>query len=54
MWAGWASYYPPDSEERKLLDSVRNERWLVSIMHHDYKDQNALWTFLFDEKEALI
>ncbi|OBZ65691.1 Methylenetetrahydrofolate reductase 2 [Grifola frondosa] len=45
--AEWASFYPPDSEERRLLESVRNERWLVSIIHHDYMDPAALWHFLF-------
>ncbi|KAG6906337.1 hypothetical protein DXG01_014418 [Tephrocybe rancida] len=48
-WADWASFYRPGSPERKLLDGVRNERWLVSIVHHDYKNVNALWTFLFEE-----
>ncbi|THG97685.1 hypothetical protein EW026_g4365 [Hermanssonia centrifuga] len=48
-WAEWASYYPPDSAERKILEDVRQRRWLVSIIHHDYKDPDALWTFLFNE-----
>jgi len=48
FWAEWASYYSPDSEERALLDSVREKRWLVSIIHHDFQDANALWTFLFN------
>ncbi|KAJ7086012.1 methylenetetrahydrofolate reductase-domain-containing protein [Mycena belliarum] len=49
IWSEWASFYRPQSEERKLLESVRDERWLVSIVHHDYRNPNALWTFLFDE-----
>ncbi|KAG1858047.1 methylenetetrahydrofolate reductase-domain-containing protein [Suillus subalutaceus] len=48
IWAEWASFYPPGSEERELLNSVRKERWLVSIVHHDYKRPDALWTFLLD------
>ncbi|KAI0929219.1 hypothetical protein AcW1_006218 [Taiwanofungus camphoratus] len=47
IWAEWASFYPPDSPERRLLESVRSERWLVSIVHHDYMDPSALWVFLF-------
>lgn len=54
MWANWASYYAPDSEERALLDKVRKERWLVTVVHHNYKVADALWTFLFDEGEALV
>lgn len=46
IWAEWASFYPPDSQERRLLESIRAERWLVSVVHHDYTDPSALWTFL--------
>ncbi|KAJ6618807.1 methylenetetrahydrofolate reduct [Mycena sp. CBHHK59/15] len=49
IWSEWASFYKPQSDERKLLEGVRDERWLVSIVHHDYQDSEALWTFLFDE-----
>ncbi|EDR14910.1 uncharacterized protein LACBIDRAFT_244474 [Laccaria bicolor S238N-H82] len=52
IWSEWASFYRPGSEERKLLEGVRNERWLVSIVHHDYKDPQALWTFLFDGNDS--
>ena len=48
IWEDWASYYPPESEARRLLDGVRERRWLVSIVHHDYKNPDALWTFLFE------
>ncbi|KAF8891252.1 methylenetetrahydrofolate reductase-domain-containing protein [Infundibulicybe gibba] len=49
IWSDWASFYRPGSEVRLLLESVRDERWLVSIVHHDYRDPQALWMFLFDE-----
>ncbi|EIN07214.1 MTHFR-domain-containing protein [Punctularia strigosozonata HHB-11173 SS5] len=48
IWSEWASFYPPGSAERKLLESVRDERWLVSVVHHDFKNPMALWTF-FEE-----
>jgi hypothetical protein len=47
LWRDWASFYPPDSEERKLLDQIRKKRWLITVVHHDYKDTSALWKFLF-------
>lgn len=53
IWSDWALCYRPDSEERKTLESVRDERWLVSILHHDYKDTEALWKFLFEGGELL-
>lgn len=49
MWAEWASFYHPDSEERKLLEKVAGERWLVSVVHHDFKTPDALWSFLLSE-----
>ncbi|CCL99999.1 uncharacterized protein FIBRA_02024 [Fibroporia radiculosa] len=48
IWAEWASFYPPNSQERILLERIRNERWLISIVHHDYMKPSALWTFLVD------
>lgn len=49
IWENWASFYRPESEERKLLEGIRKERWLVSVVHHDYKRTEALWNFLFDD-----
>ncbi|KAJ7286190.1 methylenetetrahydrofolate reductase-domain-containing protein [Mycena rebaudengoi] len=48
IWSEWSLLYRPQSDERKLLESVRDERWLVSIVHHDYQNTQALWTFLLD------
>ncbi|KAJ7583055.1 methylenetetrahydrofolate reductase-domain-containing protein [Mycena floridula] len=49
IWSEWASFHRPGSVERQVLDSVKSQRWLVSIVHHDYKDTDALWKFLFDD-----
>ncbi|GJE87071.1 methylenetetrahydrofolate reductase [Phanerochaete sordida] len=54
IWAEWASYYPPNSQERSLLQDIKSKRWLVSIVHHDYKDPDALWRFIFDDGEPLV
>ncbi|EGN95593.1 hypothetical protein SERLA73DRAFT_95124 [Serpula lacrymans var. lacrymans S7.3] len=53
IWAEWASFYPPGSQERELLDVVMQKRWLVSIVHHDYRNPGGLWTFLFGGNIAL-
>ncbi|PVF94840.1 methylenetetrahydrofolate reduct [Serendipita vermifera] len=45
-WTEWSLFYPPDSAQRKLIESIREERWLISIVHHNFKDSDALWTFL--------
>ncbi|TFK76250.1 methylenetetrahydrofolate reduct [Pluteus cervinus] len=49
IWSDWGSFYHPDSKEREVINRVHNERWLVSIVHHDYKDPEALWTFLSED-----
>lgn len=49
-WLDWARLYPPESEEHRLLDKVRKTRWLISVIHHDYKVRTALWEFLLDEQ----
>lgn len=48
IWSEWSSFYRPDSEERRLLEGVRDNRWLVNVVHHDYKNTEALWTFLLE------
>lgn len=48
LWADWISVYSPHSPERELLENVRKERWLVSIVHHDYIHTDSLWDFLSD------
>lgn len=49
IWTEWARLYPRGSPARKFLDGVADEWWLVSLIHHDYKDKDALWRFLLEE-----
>jgi len=51
-WTQWSLFYPPDSAERKLLEGIRDERWLISIVHHNFKDSDALWTLLLSDDRA--
>jgi len=46
IWAEWEHLYALRSPTRQLLRSTGDERWLVSIVHHDYRDPRALWRFL--------
>ncbi|KAL5635281.1 hypothetical protein ACGC1H_004161 [Rhizoctonia solani] len=46
IWHDFGLCYPPGSPTRKLLENVIKTRWLVNIIHHDYKNSNALWDFL--------
>ncbi|KAI0647429.1 methylenetetrahydrofolate reduct [Trametes meyenii] len=54
IWTEWASFYRPGSQERTLLEGVRDQRWLVTLIHHDYMDTSALWTFLFKGSNLLV
>lgn len=46
IWSEWELLFPLKSPTRKLLHDIGEQRWLVTVIHHDYKDENALWRFL--------
>lgn len=48
IWAEWAKVYGRGSDSQKLLDGIREDRWLVNIIHHDYVDTDALWKLLLE------
>ncbi|KAJ9475873.1 Methylenetetrahydrofolate reductase 1 [Pseudozyma hubeiensis] len=46
IWAEWSLLFPKQSASRKLIEEVKDGRWLVTVVHHDYKQRDALWQFL--------
>ena len=46
IWREWELLFPPRSATRQLLRRIHDERWLVTVVHHDYKDPSALWRLL--------
>lgn len=46
IWTEWARLFPMHSVSRKLIDGIADNAWLISLIHHDYKDPEALWRFL--------
>ncbi|ODQ82303.1 hypothetical protein BABINDRAFT_70456 [Babjeviella inositovora NRRL Y-12698] len=46
LWQEWARCYLPGSRSNTLLASVLEDYYLVSIVHHDYKNETALWDLL--------
>ncbi|KAF8343930.1 MTHFR-domain-containing protein [Cantharellus anzutake] len=46
VWSQWAQFYPPNSPSRATLKGIQEDRWLVSMLHHDFKQPDALWAFL--------
>lgn len=43
LWAEWERLYDPGSPTARLLRQIMERHWLVSIVHHDFKDEQALW-----------
>ena len=46
IWREWELLFPPKSVTRSLLRKIHDERWLVTVVHHDYKHPDALWKLL--------
>ncbi|SOV09556.1 related to MET12 - methylenetetrahydrofolate reductase [Ustilago sp. UG-2017a] len=46
IWSEWSLLFPKASASCKLIEAVKEARWLVTVVHHDYKDIEALWRFL--------
>lgn len=46
IWTEWEHLYPLQTASRQLLERVGQSRWLISVVHHDYKDAEGLWQFL--------
>lgn len=48
IWKEWQRLYKPDSASSKLMNKIHDEYCLVSIVHHDYFNQNRLWDVLLE------
>ncbi|WFD06079.1 methylenetetrahydrofolate reductase [NAD(P)H] [Malassezia vespertilionis] len=46
IWREWELLFPPRSASRKFLRAIHDTYWLVTVVHHDYKDADGLWRFL--------
>ncbi|OAA66137.1 methylenetetrahydrofolate reductase 2 [Cordyceps fumosorosea ARSEF 2679] len=46
IWDEWSRVYPRGSPSAALLGGVRDDYWLVNVIHHDFVDQQALWDLL--------
>ncbi|EPS37704.1 hypothetical protein H072_8592 [Dactylellina haptotyla CBS 200.50] len=43
VWSEWQRIYPLSSPTSKLLGELKNKLWLVTIIHHDFVNAEALW-----------
>lgn len=46
VWKEWRHLYKPGTPSYKLLDDIYNKFHLVSVVHHDFHNENALWELL--------
>lgn len=46
IWGEWAKVYGRGSESEKLLSGIKEDYWLVNVIHHDYVERDALWKLL--------
>lgn len=49
LWLEWARCYKKNSKSFELLNSIYENYVLVSMIHHDFINENALWDLLLDE-----
>ncbi|KAI5966027.1 MET12 [Candida theae] len=43
LWLEWARCYKKNSKSFELLNSIYNDYVLVSLVHHDFPNEDALW-----------
>lgn len=46
IWMEWSYLYPAGSPSRKFIQGLADSRWLVSVCHHDFRDETGLWEWL--------
>lgn len=53
IWSEWQRIYKPGSESSKLLERIRKDYWLVSVIHHGYLEDGALWRDLLEDGSSV-
>ncbi|QSZ33877.1 hypothetical protein DSL72_005451 [Monilinia vaccinii-corymbosi] len=46
IWGEWARVYGKDSATRKVIDGIKEDVWLVNVIHHAYVEGEGLWDVL--------
>ncbi|KAF4120235.1 methylenetetrahydrofolate reductase (NADPH) [Geosmithia morbida] len=46
IWAEWSKVYGRGSDTEKLLGSIKDDYWLINVIHHNYVEPDALWNLL--------
>ncbi|CAD6443651.1 5016e3c9-ad08-4f49-9b70-1bdbdc66d931 [Sclerotinia trifoliorum] len=48
IWGEWARVYGKDSETRMIIDGIKEDVWLVNVIHHAYVEGEGLWDVLLN------
>lgn len=48
IWGEWAQVYGRGSTSEKLLNGIKDDIWLVNIIHHEFVDRDSLWKLLLE------
>lgn len=48
IWKEWMLLYPAKSESANLIKTVLDDYYLVSVVHHNYPQESALWDLLLN------
>ncbi|KAF9188086.1 hypothetical protein BGZ51_000882 [Haplosporangium sp. Z 767] len=46
LWSEWSKVYEQSSTSAKVIDTIRDEWYLINIVHNDFQDQNGLFRVL--------
>ena len=46
IWGEWARVYGKESGTRKAIDGIKEDVWLVNVIHHAYVEGEGLWNVL--------
>ena len=48
IWAEWGRVYTGErgSKTRQVIEGVRNDVWLINVIHHGYLEKQGLWDLL--------
>lgn len=49
LWIEWARCYKKNSKSFDLLNSINKNYILISLIHHDFQNEQALWEILLNQ-----
>lgn len=53
IWNDWAESFESNSANQRLLNEIEDSYWLCSMIDHDFKEAENLWSFLIDQQQRL-